>query len=186
MSKKLYHETHPRTATKIANEGFKSSNSQKATPNTNGNLYIPRQDASFELSGEYFKLVNFMLDKLRPTSYPQRGSSIWFYNYEPTTSPLDRDSYLVCDAEQIFNLTTEPLVAVPFSIADELFMGELKKQFTGHQQLEKDVLHQKIEEYWDSAQTIQSPSEIPTDQLYEVYVPQENLPSDIIIESREY
>lgn len=186
MSTTLYHETHPRTASKIFDEGFKSSNSQKAQPNTDGNMYIPRQDASFELSGDYFKLVNFMLDKLRPTSYPQRGSSIWFYNYEPSTSPLDRDMYLVCDTEHIFEQTTDPLVAVPFSVAEELFMGELNEQFTGQQQLEKDILHQKIEEYWDAAQTVTRPSEIPTDQLYEIYVPVDQLPSNVIIESREY
>jgi len=150
-------------------------------------MYIPSQNAGFKLSGEYFKIVNFLLDEFRPESkYPPRSPSIWFYNYEPETPPLERDTCLVCSAEEIFSYTSEPLVGIPFDIAEELFLGELHDHFTAYEGVSKEKLQKSIESYWDSAQVINSPTHIPTDQLYEVYISKDQLPTSVIESSHPF
>lgn len=181
----LYHETFSRTASKIHTDGFKSSNS-KAKPNTNGDLYIPSKDADFKVEGDYFKLVNFLLDKFRPEKYPPRSPSIWFYNYEPEDPPLERDTCVVCSAEEIFKNTSDPLVGIPFNIALELFYDELYEKFTANHKLSKKELHTEIERYWENAELITTPSDIPTDPLYEIYVSEERLPMTVVESSHQF
>jgi hypothetical protein len=176
----LYHETFSKHIDSITDEGFRSSPSQITTPIEEDGVYYPSKDAGYELRGEFFGILNYTLDNIRPEKFPSRSPSIWFYSIKPDTPPLEREVCLSCSATEIFQHTTEPLVAVPFDIAEKLFLGESQQTFTEQRQISRSSLETLAQTYWDNAQLLYNPEDVPRDKLYEIYVSEENLTGAVV------